>query len=243
MYKYIIYQTTCVVNQKFYIGKHKTKRVKDGYIGSGFLLRKAIKKYGKENFVTEILHFCKSDEEMTLLEREIVNEDLLKNPLCYNLIVGGSGPTPESIKDRVHSWQVMTDEQKDTQRKSMSATISKVWEDPKHRKKISELTRKRMTENTPDSFKYATKGRVWISNNGNNRLVSKEDAEKLISMGWYYGVKKKPSVTGNKHSLGKTAITNLETNKCKMILSNEVNEYLKSGWRLGTARKILTNLF
>lgn len=78
MVKYIIYQTTCVVNNKFYIGQHKCKKADDTYLGSGILLKKALKKYGKNNFIREILHICKNEKELNKKEKEIVNEDLLK---------------------------------------------------------------------------------------------------------------------------------------------------------------------
>ena len=49
-----IYLTTNLVNGKKYIGQHNGS-IKDDYLGSGVLLVKAIKKYGKENFKKEIL--------------------------------------------------------------------------------------------------------------------------------------------------------------------------------------------
>jgi hypothetical protein len=69
---FIIYKTTNIINGKYYIGKHKTNDLNDGYLGSGKLLKRAIKKYGTENFHREILHHCKSDEEMNLLEKILV---------------------------------------------------------------------------------------------------------------------------------------------------------------------------
>ena len=45
----IIYKTTCLINNKIYIGQHCTD-AEDGYLGSGDLIKKAILKYGKHNF-------------------------------------------------------------------------------------------------------------------------------------------------------------------------------------------------
>ena len=85
---YVIYKTTNIVNGKFYIGKHQTKNLNDGYLGSGKLLRKAIKKYGVENFHREILYECSSEKEMNLREKILVVPDIETN---YNLCPGGRG--------------------------------------------------------------------------------------------------------------------------------------------------------
>lgn len=49
----IIYLTVNQINGKVYVGQ--TSINKNGYIGSGKLLKRAIKKYGKDNFARTIL--------------------------------------------------------------------------------------------------------------------------------------------------------------------------------------------
>lgn len=93
MIKYVVYQTTNLVNGKIYVGQHKTiKGSKDYYIGSSSLIRQAIKKYGHENFKCEILHEFDTREEAAEMEALIVNEDFIARPDVYNLMVGGNGP-------------------------------------------------------------------------------------------------------------------------------------------------------
>lgn len=56
MFFYFIYKTTNLINNRIYIGSHKSTTLEfDGYFGSNVALKNAISKYGKENFKREIL--------------------------------------------------------------------------------------------------------------------------------------------------------------------------------------------
>ena len=88
---YIIYKTINLINNKFYIGKHQCSTLEDGYLGSGVALKEAITKYGKENFKREILFIFDNEVDMNLKEKELVTIDLVNDPNCYNLTVGGEG--------------------------------------------------------------------------------------------------------------------------------------------------------
>lgn len=91
MTHYLIYKITNNLNGKIYIGKHKTENVDDGYMGSGLLINKAIKKYGIENFTKEILFDVYGEDLMNFLEEAIVNEDFVKKNDNYNMALGGQG--------------------------------------------------------------------------------------------------------------------------------------------------------
>lgn len=90
---YIIYKTINLINNKFYIGMHRTENLDDGYLGSGEVIWNAIKKYGKGNFKREILFFCKTEEEMSNKEKEILTLKFIKENKkeCYNIATGGLG--------------------------------------------------------------------------------------------------------------------------------------------------------
>ena len=60
-----------------------------GYFGSGILIKKSIKKYGKKNHTKEILCHASSREELSSLEEAYVNASLLLDDKCLNLKTGG----------------------------------------------------------------------------------------------------------------------------------------------------------
>lgn len=88
---FTIYKITNNLDGKFYIGMHKTSNLEDGYFGSGKLLKYAVNKHGIDNFQKEYLFIFDNYQDMMNKEIELVNEELIKNPLSYNLTVGGWG--------------------------------------------------------------------------------------------------------------------------------------------------------
>ncbi|QHJ74482.1 hypothetical protein VH12019_00155 [Vibrio phage VH1_2019] len=88
---HIVYQITNLINNKIYVGKHSTENIYDDYMGSGKLLTRAISKYGKENFIKEILFVSHDETEAYHKESEIVNENFVLRQDTYNLKIGGLG--------------------------------------------------------------------------------------------------------------------------------------------------------
>lgn len=86
---YIIYKITNQLNGRYYIGRHATKNINDSYMGSGKGIKNAITKYGVENFTKEIIATTDSTEQLWELEKEIVNEAVVKDPMSYNMAYGG----------------------------------------------------------------------------------------------------------------------------------------------------------
>lgn len=105
--KYIVYKTTNLINNKIYVGVHKTENpeIFDGYIGCGayinkpssyvnskYCLHKALLKYGVDNFVRTTIKIFDNKEDAFKLESEIVNEEFVKNENTYNMTLGGYIP-------------------------------------------------------------------------------------------------------------------------------------------------------
>jgi len=121
-YTGFIYEWENLINGKKYIGSH-AGREDDGYIGSGFLFKKAIKKYGIANFKRIILEFVASKDDLLIREKywlDKTNAYFDKN--YYNIakdVIGGNtkaGWTEERrniFKERIREvWAKRTSEER-----------------------------------------------------------------------------------------------------------------------------------
>jgi len=86
---YYLYEVKNLVNGKTYIGQHITDNLEDGYLGSGQALKRAIKKYGKDNFEKEILLFARNQQALNILEMMAVTPEFCEKRDNYNLREGG----------------------------------------------------------------------------------------------------------------------------------------------------------
>lgn len=97
----LIYKVTNQINQKSYIGKtefsfdrRKANHLSDTKRGSKFAFHRALRKYGEENFVWEILEH--DIEDKTLLddrEKHYISLYESFGPKGYNMSEGGEGQT------------------------------------------------------------------------------------------------------------------------------------------------------
>ncbi len=110
--KYIVYQTINVVNNKVYIGVHKTETpyIFDGYLGCGVKINDrstykysktpfeaAVNKYGPNKFIRKTLKVFNSLEDALDLERWLVDAEFISRKDTYNIALGGSLP-PIKVK-------------------------------------------------------------------------------------------------------------------------------------------------
>lgn len=124
IYKYIVYLTVNTVNNKTYIGVHKTNRDDfDGYIGCGVNIYRpasykksktpfqyAVNKYGIDKFIRTTLFTFDNELEAYKKEEELVTEEYVKNPNTYNLIVGGRLNTNHANQYKeVHMYDIHGD--------------------------------------------------------------------------------------------------------------------------------------
>ena len=202
----IIYKTTNLVNNKFYIGQDSNNNI--NYLGSGTLLIKAINKYGKENFRKEVIELCSSKKELD--EREIFwikTLNATNRNIAYNIREGGGGgPLTDNTKALISqalTGRIFSKEHKENISKNhydASGPANPMF-GKKHSKEIVEASRKRATgkkanKETKLKMSKANQGKL----NSNAKLSEKDVLEirRIYSenrlgyneIGQIYGVKK-----------------------------------------------------
>ena len=179
--KYLLYEIKNDINGKIYIGVHKTK-VEDGYMGSGKVIKDAIKKYGIENFTKTILEEFESQEAMFAKEKEIVDEEFLLRDDTYNLRRGGNGGFD-------HINRIATKEQKSNSGKLGGLTSKGSIENLKQALTDAALSKRRQTQLKRGTFVGKNNpqfGTMWITNGTECKKIKKDDS---IPNGWNRGRK------------------------------------------------------
>lgn len=206
-----IYKTTCIVTKKYYIGMHSTSNLEDEYMGSGKILRYSLNKHGKENHIKEILEFLPSKELLKIREREIVNEELLKDPLCINLVYGGNG-----------SWEFLNRNSDIQRNKGKKGNVKIKWL-KENDKEWAEKTSK--NRSLALSKSYETGNRKIITPNWTGKKHKIETIEKLKGH--------KRQLGKNNSQFGTCWIYNIQLKEKKRIKKEELTKWIEAGWKKG----------
>ena len=208
-----IYKTINLINGKYYIGMHSTSDLNDGYIGSGDKIRKSIRKYGKENFKFEIVEMLPDRITLKKRESEIINEELLSDKMCMNLVYGGGGGYISS--EGVKKGREKTDKiLKEKYGENFKSIISKNYYNNLTIEERLKLNEKIKTGQKNSNFDFGSSfrgkqhkeetkikigksnsikqkgennsqfGTCWITNEKENKKIKKED---VIPIGWRLG--------------------------------------------------------
>ena len=103
MKTWYIYLITNNLNGKQYVGQRlfAGDPLTDTYFGSGFALKKAIKKYGKKNFKKEILqHSITTQADANIYEELLIKKHNTLSPSGYNLKSGSNQHCIFSVETR-----------------------------------------------------------------------------------------------------------------------------------------------
>lgn len=169
---YIVYKTTNLINNKFYIGKHKQDSYEfDGYLGSGTIIKDAIKKYGKESFLRETLATFMTEEECYIAEKDILS-NLWEDPDCYNLESGGRGgkTVSEESRKRMSLSAKNRPRMQHTEKTKLLLSAAKLANNPGMTGKThSEETKRKMKEKA-EGRKHSAESKEKMSKNMKGRI-------------------------------------------------------------------------
>lgn len=200
-----LYKIICKITNKYYFGVHSTSNLSDGYLGSGAIIKNSIKKYGSENHEKIIIVFFNDRESLFKAEKELITEDVIKDPLCMNISRGGLG----GIQNKNHGKKLNSAGNKAFKEKLKEEKFredffkkctNKLIESNKIRHKLGlvkydTFKGKKHSEASIEKIRNSKKGhglgnensqynKMWITDGFTNKKISK-DAE--IPNGWNKG--------------------------------------------------------
>lgn len=197
-----IYKTTCDVTDKYYVGMHSTINENDYYLGSGKRLRNSIRKYGPENHTKEILSYHDSRELLIEAEKIAITDDMILDKNCMNLKQGGEGGWSD-IHHKAFKHKLDNDSDfrekfskkcsKISKEKILNGVVTPInerynWNGKNHSEESKQLmseTSKGMGKGEANS-QYGT---CWITKDGINKKVKKDELNDHLYDGWVTGRK------------------------------------------------------
>lgn len=210
----IVYKTTVEVGSEkyYYIGKHSTDVLEDGYLGSGVRFRRFLRDHPDSKIVREILSIHPTVEEALQEEERVVTLGMLRDPYCLNSIKGGG---TFDTTGRVYS-------QEERERQSQRLKGHRVSE--KQKQVISQLFKGRRSP---------TKGKVWVSLGEERHLVDPQEVFRWEEAGYVKGL---PKVTGQKAlEFHKNSVWVHLGQDSKLIRKEELDKYIGEGYKQGRA--------
>jgi hypothetical protein len=168
---------------------HSTDNLEDNYFGSGRILWYSIKKYGREHHTKTILEFLSSRTDLVLREKELITSELILEPNCMNLAIGGNAHATEEQRLK---WK-LTPRKKivrtEEQIAAMKLERSLRKHTPETKLKISIANKKPKTAEHIKNSVNAKKAllteekRFNLGNGNRNRILSEEHKQKISAGG------------------------------------------------------------
>lgn len=205
---HFLYKTVNEKNEKYYIGVHSTNDIDDGYLGSGTKIKKSIQYHGRESHKRTILGFFETREYAFDKEKEIINEELLKDPKCMNIMTGGAGFLKEEycriagkkgnenfkkrLKEDKEFYNEFCKKQSEVNIKNPRGWASDLekykysFEGRKHNKETKEKMRV-SNEGKHIGEKNSQFGTIWMNKGGENIKIKKTEISDKIEDGWKEG--------------------------------------------------------
>lgn len=188
---------------------HSTNDLNDGYIGSGKRLWVSIKKHGELTHFRQILEFWPDRESLKKRERELVNEDLLSDPMCMNIALGGgswdhcnrnsdlqreknlkSQRARKHLRENDPEWNrcisgKISESLKQAYREGRKKVTIQSFEGKTHTEETKQKMRLKARNRTGD--KNSSYGSKWMSRDGVSRKINSGEISSFLKEGWTFG--------------------------------------------------------
>ena len=202
----IVYITKNLINDKKYIGKDSHNDPE--YLGSGSLLLKDIKKYGKENFKKDILEYCNKENLGEREEYWIEYFDAVKSKKFYN------------IRSKTSGWY-----NKDLNEEKYNYVINKISKSNKGRI-VTQETRDKISNN------QERKDKLRVANIGRSKHEGFGEIIRQKALGRKYTDQHKLNISlsklGKPHPKSGTSIIQLDKNNNIISEFKSINEAANS---------------
>lgn len=158
---HIVYKTTIHETGEYYIGKHTTKNLFDGYIGSGKSLINRIN--NGMTFSYEIIVYADNESIAYEIEKKLVGDKWIQDDLCLNRCAGGRRGYTNNRKNKKMSaeWKknISKANSKPKTGKALEASIKNAKKGAMSRKGMKDTTQ--VKEKRAQSVSKSLKGKVF----------------------------------------------------------------------------------
>lgn len=231
-----VYKTTNKINGKIYIGLKQRSTFDTSYLGSGDLIQRSIKKYGKDSFYVEVLDWAPDKKSLDLLEQYYITlYRATDRSIGYNIATGGQGGNLGAEVNHRISEKL----------KGHPSTLAGKCPITDCNGNIKYIPSEK---ELPDGWSYGNScsGKMKITD-GKQELVVYKDSE--VPDGWHRGsvLKGKPfsesHIQNMKDSFSKRTYENYHSTSGRICITNGIdikfvdpNTPIQDGWRLGNCK-------
>jgi hypothetical protein len=221
-YNYV-YRLINTITGMEYTGVHRTDNLLDGYMGSGKIIKRAIKKYGEGTFKKEIISRFDTYMEALEEERRLVTKEYINRHDTYNIREGGFGRC---------EWS-------DQHKKEFSAYKKKQWQDSVWKAKMLKNV---YTKARAEKISQALQGKCRNNPQNKNPEKIRKTAAAHTGMKRSTEAKKKmsiaalnvsPDIKKKRSGIGCIYIHNPVTGEARRIASDAV---IPDNWKRGTGK-------